>query len=102
MHDRTFPACSPDFAQRHQLADPPDLAGLTVPSADGESWSWWFPAAGISAAEPAHDLMFSDSSLMLQAAIDGQGIGLARQSVAHDMIATGKLIRPYSALAETP
>ncbi len=102
MRDWIFPVCSPDFAQRNRLTDPPNLEGLTFLRADGEPWSWWFPAAGIDTEEPTRGLVFSDSSLMLQAAVDGQGIGLARQSVASDSIASGKLIRPFSAYAETP
>lgn len=102
IRDWIFPVCSPEFARRHRLADPPDLDGLMFLRADGEPWSWWFPAAGIDADEPAHGMVFSDSSLMLQAAIGGQGIGLARQSVASEAIAAGLLIRPFAAYAETP
>ena len=102
MHDWTYPVCSPDYAEQHRLADPPNLDGLIFLRADGEPWSWWFPAAGIDADEPTHGMVFSDSSLMVQAAIDGQGIGLARQSVVYEAIASGKLVRPFSASAQTP
>ena len=102
MRDCIFPVCTPDFAQQNRLSDPPVFEGVTFLRADGEPWSWWFPAAGIVAEEPTRGLVFSDSSLMLQAAVDGQGIGLARQSVAYEAIASGKLIRPFSAYAETP
>ena len=102
MHDWIFPVCSPAYARQHQLADPPTLDGLTILHADGEPWSWWFPSAGIDGEEPTRGLVFSDSSLMLQAAIDSQGVGLARQSVASEAIASGRLIRPFSAYAQTP
>ena len=102
MHDRIFPVCSPEFATRHQLADPPNLAGVSLLHADGEPWSWWLPSAGITASQTAGGAFFSDSSLMLQAAIAGQGLGLARASVARDAIDAGLLIRPFTASAETP
>ena len=102
LRDRIFPVCSPAYARRHKLAQPSDLDGLTLLRSDGEPWSWWFPAAGIDADEPAHGLVFSDSSLLLQAAIDGQGVGLVRQSVGCQALAAGTLIRPFVASAETP
>ena len=102
MHDRIFPVCSPDYARRHRLADPPDLAGVSFLCAQGEPWAWWFAAAGIAADEPARGLTFSDSSLMLQAAIAGQGLGLARLSVVGEALAAGSLVRPFAASAETP
>ena len=102
LRDRIFPVCSPAYAQRHRLAQPSDLDGLTLLRSDGEPWSWWFPAAGIRADEPAHGPVFGDSSLLLQAAIDGQGVGLVRQSVGREALAAGTLIRPFAASAETP
>ena len=102
MHDVVFPVCSPDYARRYQLADPPELAGVTFLCAQGEPWSWWLPAAGLAADEPARGLAFSDSSLMLQAAIAGQGLGLARSSVAGEALAAGTLVRPFSATARSP
>jgi LysR family glycine cleavage system transcriptional activator len=102
MHDVVFPVCSPDYARRHRLADPPELGGVSFLCAQGEPWSWWFPAAGLVADEPARGLAFSDSSLMLQAAIAGQGLGLARRSVAGEALAAGTLVRPFSATARSP
>lgn len=102
MRDWLFPVCSPEFAHSHHLADPPSLDGLPLLHSDNEPWSWWFPAAGIVAEEPARGLLFSDSALMLQAAISGQGLGLARQTIAADAIHAGLLLRPFTALAESP
>lgn len=103
MQDWIFPVCAPDFARWHQLADPPQLEGLPRLHSQGEPWSWWLAAAGLGAiADGDRGTTFSDSSLMLQAAIRGQGIGLARLSVAHEALAGGQLIRPYAAQAQTP
>ncbi len=102
MHDVVFPVCSPDYARRHRLADPPELGGVTFLCAQGEPWSWWLPPAGLAVDEPARGLNFSDSSLMLQAAIAGQGLGLARRSVAGEALAAGTLVRPFSATARSP
>lgn len=102
MRDWLFPVCSPEFARTHRLGDPASIDGLPLLHSDNEPWSWWFPAAGIVAEEPERGLMFSDSALMLQAAITGQGLGLARQTIAADAIRAGLLVRPFGALAESP
>ena len=102
MRDSLFPVCSPEFARTHRLGDPASIDGLPLLHSDNEPWSWWFPAAGIVAEEPGRGLMFSDSALMLQAAITGQGLGLARQTIAGDAIRAGLLVRPFRALAESP
>lgn len=102
MRDWLFPVCSPAFAQTHGLAGRTSIDDLPLLHSDNEPWSWWFPAAGIVAEEPERGLMFSDSALMLQAAITGQGLGLARQSIAADAIRAGQLVRPFRAIAESP
>lgn len=103
MHDWIFPVCAPDFFRRHQLTDPPVLTGLPRLHSQGEPWSWWLQDAGLGViADLDHGIVFSDSSLMLQAAIRGQGIGLARLSVAYEALANGQLIRPYAHQARTP
>ena len=102
LRDWLFPVCSPEFARSHNLADPPSIDDLPLLHSDKEPWSWWFPTAGIVAEEPERGLMFSDSALMLQAATSGQGLGLARQTIASDAIRAGLLVRPFRALAESP
>ena len=39
---------------------------------------------------------------MLQAAAAGQGLCLARQSIAFDDLQSGRLVRPFSAFIESP
>lgn len=103
MQDWIFPVCTPAFARQHRLADPPALAGLPRLHSQGEPWSWWLQEAGLGPlADTEHGTVFSDSSLMLQAAIRGQGIGLARLSVAYEALANGLLTRPYALQAQTP
>ncbi len=102
LRDWYFPVCAPEFARRYRLGDPPSIDGVPLLRSDNEPWSWWFPAAGIDAAEPERGTIFDDSNLMLQAAAAGQGLCLARQSIARDDIAAGRLVRPFSAVVESP
>lgn len=102
LRDWLFPVCSPSFAEQYALHDHAWPDDIPLMHSYLEPWSLWFPAAGISAREPAHGIMFDNSALMLQAAIKGQGLGLARHSLAHDELSSGRLIRPFSAYVESP
>lgn len=102
MRDWYFPVCSPQFARRHRLREPPRLEGVPLLRSDNEPWSWWFSAAGLDAAEPERGTVFDDSSLMLQAAMAGQGLCLGRHSIASDDLVAKRLVRPFRAVVESP
>ena len=102
MRDWLFPVCSPEFAKKYALCYASGIDGVPLMHSEREPWSSWFPAAGIVADEPEHGILFNDSALMLQAAVTGQGLGLARQTIAGDEIRAGLLVRPFRALAESP
>ena len=95
MDDVLFPVLSPELCTGRRLAAPADLAGLPLLRAEGEDWTPWFRAAGLDWPEPASGLMMSDSGLVLQAAIEGRGVALARRSLAALALRAGKLVRPY-------
>ena len=54
------------------------------------SGQYWFDKAGAVKAEFARGMQINNSAAVLQAAIDGQGIALAR-----DDVAAGRLIRLF-------
>ena len=102
LRDWLFPVCSPEFAERYQLHDHSWNDNIPLMHSSYEPWSLWFAAAGITAREPQRGIMFDNSALILQAAIKGQGLGLVRHSLAHDDIVAGRLVRPFSACADSP
>lgn len=102
LRDWLFPVCSPDFASRYGLHDGIWRDAVPLMHSSYEPWSLWFAAAGIKAREPEHGIMFDNSALILQAAVKGQGLGLVRHSLAHDDLVSGRLVRPFSAYAESP
>ncbi len=95
MDDVLFPVLSPALVAGRRLVWPADLAGLPLLRSEGEDWVPWFRAAGLDWPEPASGLMMSDSALVLQAAIEGRGVALARRSLAALALRTGKLVRPF-------
>ncbi|MCP3710213.1 transcriptional regulator GcvA [Paraburkholderia sp. CNPSo 3274] len=91
-----FPACSPDFNGGKLPTDPRELATLPLLRSDDELWRPWFDAAGLqNLPEPKRGVLYQDSSNLLQAAMDGQGIALVRRSLATHEITLGRLVRLF-------
>lgn len=87
------PVCSPVLAQG--LVQPQDLAQATLLQARraglAPGWEQWLARAGVVLADPSRGPGFSDTTMMLQAAIEGQGVALSqRLLVAYDL-AAGRL-----------
>lgn len=93
--DRFFPVCSPRLASGRLPARPADLAGCTLLRADDEPWKPWFEAAGLDWPEPTRGPIFNDSSHLIQAAAEGQGVALARQSLLGNDLRNGVLVRLF-------
>jgi len=85
--------CSPRLAARPTR--PQDLARFTLLRSDDESWKPWFDAVGLDWPEPSRGPIFNDSSLMLQAAAEGQGIALARSTLVGNDLRNGLLVRLF-------
>ena len=45
-------------------------------------WRMWLRAAGVKDIDPSHGFAYSDSAMLVQAAVEGQGVALARLSLA--------------------
>ena len=89
-----FPVCAPTFNGGKLPKTPAELVKLPLMRSDDELWRPWFDAAGLAdLAEPKRGVLYQDSSNLLQAAINGQGIALTRRSIALQEIVTGRLVR---------
>ncbi|WP_169741324.1 transcriptional regulator GcvA [Andreprevotia chitinilytica] len=74
------------------LQRPGDLAGRKLLRSDNEPWRRWFDAAGLADwPEPRQGIVYNDSALLVQAAVEGQGIALARRMLIQDELAAGTL-----------
>jgi len=94
MRSEVFPVCSPGYlAAVGGIASPSGLARATLLRLPRQPWKPWFKAAGLDRDEPHSGPLFSDASLMLDAAAQGQGIALARSALVEHDLATGRLVR---------
>ncbi len=93
--ERLFPVCSPALlTARKRIARPADLLKLPLLRlADSDAWARWFAAAGV--ADPAlRGPTVDRASMVIDAAVDGQGIALARTALAAWDLINGRLVRP--------
>ncbi|GAB3674157.1 transcriptional regulator GcvA [Salinisphaera aquimarina] len=95
MASTIYPVCSPNFANLHRLAAPRDLLSVTVIRSPRQKWRPWLIAAGLDAPEPEEGPIYDDAALVLQAAAMGQGVALARATLAAEDIAAHRLIRLF-------
>ncbi len=70
---------------------PAMLAGLPSLRSPLEPWQPWFRVAGLDWPEPCAGPRLLDSGMTLEAAANGQGVALARPSLARAWLAEGRL-----------
>jgi DNA-binding transcriptional LysR family regulator len=91
-----FPVASPGLAA--SLSGPADLARVPViiePKA-GVTWEDWLGPEGLSGQTLGPGPEYSDPVLCLDAAIAGQGVYLAFETLAIDALTRGSLVAPFA------
>jgi LysR family glycine cleavage system transcriptional activator len=98
MTEDIFPVCSPALVEgEHALHEPRDLEHHVLLHDDGHGdWRTWLLAASVDRVDPGRGPIFTDSSMLIQAAMAGQGVALARGVLAADELAAGRLVRPFT------
>jgi LysR family transcriptional regulator, glycine cleavage system transcriptional activator len=82
---------APALKSRSRLRSPRDLSRESLLGDDHTTaWDEWFAACGVGAVGVARSL-FTDSSMVVEAAVRGQGVALARWSLACDELESGRL-----------
>jgi len=95
MDEEVFPVCSPRFNGGTLPKQPRDLADLPLLRDARQPWSDWFKSIGLELPEPDRGPVYNEPSLVLQAAIAGQGVALARGALARPAIEAGHLVRLF-------
>jgi LysR family transcriptional regulator, glycine cleavage system transcriptional activator len=92
MQDTLIPMASPNLIAQHPaLTHPSDLKKWPLLRTPLEPWTPWFRAAGLDWPEPQSGPKLVDLGLTLEAAVSGQGVVLARPSLARAWVASGAL-----------
>ena len=97
-----FPVCSPDYLRsEYPLSDIDNLRHYTLlHDASYENWAAWLELAGIDDVDPRHGPILDDTNVLIQAAIDGQGIALGSTIFVADHLENNRLIRPFDLVLE--
>lgn len=110
FHDTLFPVCAPELLKGTKpLREPKDLPQFTLIHLEWEAqgavwpnWRMWMLAAGVKDFNDTRGLHFSQTSLALQAAIDGHGVALGDSTLVGDDLAAGRLIKPFELALRSP
>src|SRR4051794_690129 len=97
LTEDVFPVCAPVLADgRPAPRTLEDLRCITLLRDDFMiDWPAWLAVAGASGVDAARGPRFTDSALVIQCAVEGQGVALARTALAARDLAAGHLVRPF-------
>ena len=94
--EEIFPVCSPKVLAKKELKNPSDLDRHTLLHVtDRKGWSEWLAFSGAKDVNPSRGPILNEASMAIDAAVDGQGIVLARTALAAWDLIGGRLIRPF-------
>ena len=101
--ERLFPVCAPKLVSgRNRIAKASDLLKFPLLRLDDwKNWSRWFDAAGVAAPVTPGPVL-NRASMLIDAAVDGQGVALARTALAAWDLINGRLVKPIDVSLRMP
>jgi LysR family glycine cleavage system transcriptional activator len=96
--EELFVVCSPKLLSgRYRIRKPADLVRFPLLHLDDrKDWSKWLEQAGVADVELSHGPVLNRASMVIDAAVDGQGVALARTTLAAWDLLNGRLVRPFA------
>ena len=99
--ETVIPVLSPELAANIALNEPADLAnhillhdGSPEPDDSCPDWTMWLAARGLRGIDGARGPRFNQSSLVIEAAVNGRGVALAKRTLAQADLDAGRLVAP--------
>ncbi len=95
--EQLFAVCSPKLMSGPRaIRAPADILKHPLLHVDDTpNWSRWLEAAGVCEAGAVHGPVLNRASMVIDAAVDGQGVALARTTLAAWDLLNGRLVRPF-------
>jgi LysR family glycine cleavage system transcriptional activator len=92
-----FPVCAPSLLKgAHPLRTPADLKHVPLlHDTTHRHWQQWLELAGATEVDWREGLVVEDMNVLIQAAIEGQGVALASEPLAQAELVAGRLVRPF-------
>ena len=109
MAEKIVPVCSPDLLTGdHPIKSPADLVHHTLLHDAGTekdpscpTWPMWLKAAGVCHKQGERGLKFNQSSLVIEAAVAGKGVALAKAALALADLEAARLVIPFDLTTPT-
>ncbi len=102
LGETVSPVASPKLVAESPLVALDDLGKHILlhdgsPDADDScpDWSMWLAARGVRGVDGARGPRFNQSSLVIEAAVNGRGVALAKQTLAQADLDAGRLVQPF-------
>ena len=98
LDEQIYPVCSPKLLKgSDRLKSPADLVKHVLLHDEGHgNWRTWLIEADARQVDASKGPVYTDSSMAVQSAIEGDGVALARSQLVKDDIARGLLVRPFN------
>jgi len=100
--DAWIVVAAPALKARRRWRTPRDLSGQLLLQDDSpDAWARWFAHHG-APLRAARYTELEDSSMLVEAALSGQGVALARHCLVRDELANGRLVNAFPHLPLLP
>lgn len=103
LREEVLPLCSPDLLSRTPIRRPADLAGQTLlhdaspeSEVDGADWANWLKTKRVKQVSVRGGVRFNQSALVIDAAVAGRGVALAKRTLAQNDLASGRLVSLFA------
>ena len=98
-----IPVCSPDLKHEgkavHDLSDIRHHTLLHSQDTDFDpsfpDWAMWLATAGVDDVDASRGIFFSQGEMVIEAAIEGQGIALGASVMVAGALESGRLVQPF-------
>ncbi|MBT8472938.1 MAG: transcriptional regulator GcvA [Marinicaulis sp.] len=109
LDEKIIPVCAPSLlTSDNPLKAPADLIHHTLLHDSGvdkdescPTWPMWLKAAGVCHKQGERGLKFNQSSLVIEAAVAGKGVALAKAALALADLEAGRLVIPFDLTTPT-
>lgn len=104
LPEEVLPVCSPDLLRDGQaILRPRDLVKQTLlhdaspeSDVDGADWAHWLKAHHVRSFNVTGGVRFNQSALVIDAAVAGRGVALAKRTLAQNDLASGRLVALFA------
>lgn len=103
LREEVMPVCAPALLSGHPPLDAPAALSHVMLLHDDSpeqdlscpTWPMWLKAAGVAGVDGRRGSRFNQSSLVIEAAVAGKGVALAKATLAAADLKAGRLVIPF-------